>query len=226
MIVFRNVSKSFRIGRKRKLILDNISFELPADRNIAILGRNGAGKSTLISLMAGSLGPDKGSVTVTGRTSWTLAYGGAFHPLLSGRQNARFVARIFEADVGRLVAEVENFAELGDAFDLPLRTYSQGMRARLAFAVSMAVSFDRYLVDEIIGVGDARFREKCREAFRNKLRHAQVIMATHSEAGLREYCDAALLIENGSVRFFASLEDALSVYADLMMVAPSGAKVS
>ncbi len=216
MIAFQNVTKTFKVGRVRKLVLDNISFELPDDKNIAILGKNGAGKSTLISLMAGSLAPNKGRVVVTGRTSWTLAYGGAFHPLLSGRQNACFVARIYEMDVGRLVAEVEEFAELSDLFDLPVRTYSQGMRARLAFSVSMAVKFDRYLVDEIIGVGDARFREKCRHAFRDRLSHAQVIMATHSEAGLREYCEAALLIENGVATYFDRLEDGLAAYSELM----------
>lgn len=220
MIAFRNVTKTFRTGKVRKIVLNDVSFGLPRDKNIAILGRNGAGKSTLIGLMSGSLWPDRGRVLCPGRTSWTLAYAGAFHPLLTGRQNARFVARIYCVNVRKLIEEVEEFAELGESFDLPVRTYSQGMRARLAFAVSMAVNFDRYLVDEVIGVGDARFREKCRVAFREKLKFAQVVMATHSEAGLREYCQAALLIERGSATYFDRLEDGLEAYAEVMDAAP------
>ena len=220
MVIFENVTKVFKTGRVRNVVLQDVSFAIPREKNVAILGRNGAGKSTVISLMAGSLAPNEGKVMCSGRTSWTLAYAGAFHPLLTGRQNAAFVARIYGLDRRKLESEVEEFSELSDAYELPMRTYSQGMRARLAFSVSMAVNFDRYLVDEIIGVGDARFRNKCRQAFREKLSDAQVVMATHSEAGIREYCQAALLVENGSATFFEDLEEGLNAYSKVLETAP------
>src|SRR5690606_21100756 len=130
--------------------------------NIAVIGRNGAGKSTLLRLVAGTLRPDRGEIRRHGRVSWPMGFSGAFHPALTGRQNARFVARIYGVDTDRLVADVADFAELGEFLDMPFQTYSAGMRARLAFGVSLAVSFDCYLVDEITAVGDAAFQDKCR----------------------------------------------------------------
>lgn len=217
MIEFWNVTKTFRSRGQRRTVLDEVSFALPPDRNFAVIGRNGAGKSTLLGLMSGALSPNEGSVLRSGNISWPLAFAGGFHPLLTGRQNAKFVARIFGVDIDEMVDEVQDFAELGTSFDLPINTYSQGMRARLAFGVSMAVNFDCYLVDEIIGVGDIRFREKCRAVFQDRLRHSQVIMASHSESGLREFCDSAILVENGAVVCFDSLEEGLEAYKELML---------
>ncbi|MFQ5623632.1 MAG: ABC transporter ATP-binding protein [Paracoccaceae bacterium] len=216
-IEFKNVWKRYRFRNLVKPIIQGFTFDLPGDRNIAVIGRNGAGKSTLIGLIAGTLRPDQGKIVRHGRVSWPLGFAGGFHPELTGRQNARFVARIYGADTDALVSEVSAFAELGQFFDLPVRTYSQGMRARLAFAVSMAVSFDCYLVDEIIGVGDTQFRRKCRIAFRAKLANSQVIMASHSESGLRDYCQSALLIENGKIGYYDDIEEGLEVYREIVL---------
>ena len=212
MIEFRDVSKGFSLHGEKKQVLADATFALPEGRHVAVIGSNGAGKSTLINLMSGALRPDRGSVRRSGRVSWPLAFGGGFHPMLTGRQNAEFVARIYQVEVDPLVEEVREFAELGASFDLPVRTYSQGMRSRLAFGVSMSINFDCYLVDEIIGVGDTRFREKCRTAFREKLKDAQVIMASHSESGLKEMCQSALWVEDGQVTFFDALDDGLEAY--------------
>ena len=215
MIKFENVSKSYRVGKQHKQILRNFSFDFPNDRNIALIGRNGAGKTTFLSLISGTSLPDKGKVTRQASISWPLGFGGAFHPLLTGRQNSKFVARIYGVKSDQLVSKVISFADLGGYFDMPVRTYSQGMKARLAFGVSMAVEFKCYLVDEIIGVGDEQFRRKCQVALQDRLKNSQVIMASHSKAMLRLYCQSAFLIENGTVEYFDDLEAGLEKYKQI-----------
>lgn len=145
-----------------------------------------------------------------------MGFAGGFHPALTGRQNARFVARVYGADTDALIDYVEDFAELGEFLDAPFERYSQGMKARLAFGVSMAARFDCYLVDEITAVGDALFRKKCHAVFTEKLAGAQVIMVSHNEATLRDYCDCALLLEDGEARFFEILEEGLRAYRALI----------
>jgi capsular polysaccharide transport system ATP-binding protein len=189
-----------------------LSVELPDDRNIAIIGRNGSGKSTLLSLIAGTLRPNRGKIVRKYRTSWPLGFVGGMHPNLTGRQNAKFIARIYGVRTHTLVDYVAEFSELGDFFDLPVRSYSHGMRARLAFAISIAVDFDCYLVDEIIGVGDDDFRAKCREEFRSKLAKSQLIMVSHTEENLREFCRSALLLGRAEIVFYDDLEQALEAY--------------
>jgi len=216
VIKFENVSKSYRVGKQYKQVLRNFSFEFPNDKNIALIGRNGAGKTTFLSLISGTSLPDKGKVTRQVSVSWPLGFGGAFHPQLTGRQNSKFVARIYGVNSDKLLRDVISFAELGDYFDMPVRTYSQGMRARLAFGASMAVDFKCYLVDEIIGVGDEQFRKKCRTILQDRLRNARVVMASHSEAMLRTYCQSALLIENGAVEYFDDLDLGLEKYHNII----------
>ena len=217
MIRFRNVSKAFRLkDGTRKHITRDLTLNLPADRRVGLIGRNGAGKSTLLKMIGGTIRPDGGRIEAGGRVSWPMGFSGGFHPALTGRQNARFVARIYGADTDALIDYVEDFAELGEFLDAPFEKYSSGMKARLAFGVSMAAEFDCYLVDEITAVGDALFRKKCREVFTEKLSSAQVIMVSHSDHTLREYCDAALLLENGEARYFDRLDDGLAAYRDLI----------
>ena len=212
MIRLERLSKRFRRDGVVRHILTDVTFTLPSDRNLALLGRNGAGKSTLMRLIAGTLRPDAGRVATERRLSWPMGFSGGFHPALSGAQNARFVARIYGRDVRALLAEVEEFAELGDAFHLPVGTYSSGMRARLAFALSMAVAFDTYLVDEVIGVGDTRFRQKCAAAFRARLGHAQVIMISHNATTLLKFCEAGIVLEHGQLTYFPDIGAAIAAH--------------
>ena len=216
MIEFHNVWKSFSLKGARKLILTGLTLSLPRDVNIAIVGRNGAGKSTLLNMIAGTLIPDRGEIVRLGRTSWPMGFAGGFHGELTGRQNTRFVARIYGTDTDEMERYVEEFAELGNFLDMPVRTYSSGMKARLAFGVSLAANFDCYLVDEITGVGDARFRKKCHDAFQEKVAGSQVIMVSHSDSTLRSYCQSALLLENGEATYYPVLEEALDVYGRIM----------
>ncbi len=218
MIEFRNVHKSFTLKGIHTKIVTGLSLSLPFGKNIAIIGRNGAGKSTLLRMVAGSLMPDRGTIIRHGRTSWPMGFAGGFHGELTGRQNARFVARIYGADTEDMEAYVEDFAELGKFLDLPVRAYSSGMKARLAFGVSLAAQFDCYLVDEITGVGDRRFKAKCREAFRERVAKGQLLMVSHSERTLRSYCESALLLENGTATYYEDLEEAIEVYRGIMDV--------
>lgn len=197
-------------------VLRGLTIDLPRNRNVAIVGRNGAGKSTLLRMISGILRPDTGTIEREGQVSWPLGFAGGFHPALTGRQNARFVARVYGADTEDMVAFVEDFAELGAFLDMPFQTYSTGMRARLAFGVSMAADFDWYLVDEITAVGDKVFREKCKRAFEDKLTNAQMLMVSHSDATLREYCDAGLMLNDGHAWYFDDLEEALTAYQALL----------
>jgi len=216
MIEFRSVRKSFSLKGAKKTILKGLTLALPRDVNIAIVGRNGAGKSTLLNMIAGTLMPDSGEIVRRGRTSWPMGFAGGFHGELTGRQNTRFVARIYGADTDAMERYVEEFAELDDFLDMPVRTYSSGMKARLAFGVSLAAEFDCYLVDEITGVGDARFRKKCHDTFQEKVAGSQLIMVSHSDNTLRSYCQSALLLENGDATFYPDLEVALEVYGRMM----------
>jgi capsular polysaccharide transport system ATP-binding protein len=212
MIRLERVSKSFRRDGVTRHILRDVSFALPPDRDIAVLGRNGAGKSTLMRLLAGTLRPDRGRVIRSRRVSWPMGFSGSFHPALTGAQNTRFVGRVYGRDTGALETFVQDFADLGAFYHLPVATYSSGMKARLAFAVSMGVDFDVYLVDEVIGVGDTAFRRKCAEAFRARMDRARLLMISHSAATLRQFCDAGLLIEAGRLTFFESLDDAIAAH--------------
>ena len=212
MITFERVSKRFRRDGVTKRVLSEVSFTLPADRNIAVVGRNGAGKTTLMRLIAGTLTPDSGRIHRHARVSWPMGFSGAFHPALTGAQNTRFVARIYGRDSGALEAFVQDFAELGASYRLPVGTYSSGMKARLAFALSIGVDFDLYLVDEVIGVGDTAFRRKCARAFRQRMDRARVLMISHNPATLREFCDSGLLVEDEALYFFNSVNGALDAY--------------
>ncbi len=219
MISLQEVTKSYRVKGGTRDILRGLTFTFPAQGNVAIIGRNGAGKSTLLRMIAGIIRPDRGRILRRGRISWPLGFAGGLHPALTGRQNARFIARVYGADTDAMVAFVDEFSELGAFLDMPIEKYSTGMRARLAFAVSMAAEFDYYLVDEITAVGDAAFREKCRTAFQSKLPMARMIMVSHSEQTLRDYCSSGLLLDNGQAWFFDDLGDALRAYRDVLHAA-------
>lgn len=209
MLRFENLTKAFWVGNERKMVIDNLNMELPFGKSLALLGRNGAGKSTLLQLIAGTMRPDSGRVTSDGSISWPVGFGGSFHPQLTGVQNVRFIARIYGVDTDHLVAFVEDFADLGKHFYMPVRSYSSGMRSRLTFGASMGIRFDTYLVDEVTAVGDAAFREKSREVFRERMKASSAILVSHEMGQVREFCDAGIVLDNGTLRYFDDLEVAI-----------------
>ena len=210
MIRLEHVSKAYRTRGGRKVVLDDVSATFEAGHNCGILGGNGAGKSTLIRLLAGSELPDRGVVRRYGRVSFPLGFGGTFHGALSGRENAAFIARIYGAGVATTVDWVEDFADLGEYFRMPVNTYSAGMRARLAFAACLAIDFDIYLIDEVTEVGDQRFRRKCAEAFRARMTHADIILVSHNPQTVRQYCDRAAILSEGRLALYDDVGAALA----------------
>ena len=221
MIRLERLSKRFRQNGVTRTVLERVSLTLPEVSGLALIGRNGAGKSTLLRLIAGTLAPEVGRVFTDERISWPMGFSGGLHPALTGAQNARFVARIHGRDPHALAESVRDFAELGAAWKQPVSTYSTGMKARLAFAVSMAVEFDTYLVDEIIGGGDAAFRRKCAAAFRARTNSARVIMISHNADTLRQFCQAALVLEGGRLVHVPDLETALAQHEANLATLPA-----
>jgi capsular polysaccharide transport system ATP-binding protein len=219
MIEFHHISKAYRTRGRPKVLLKDFSLALPKGAKVGVLGRNGAGKSTLLGMVAGTVRPDKGVIRRHAAISWPLGFAGSFHPDLTGAQNVRFVARIYGVDTDSLIACVEDFAELGDFLDMPVRSYSSGMRARLAFGMSMGVAFDWYLVDEITAVGDAAFRAKCLAVFKSRLKDAGLLMTSHSPGMIRSYCTSGLVLEGGEATYFEDVEAAIAEHERNMAVA-------
>jgi capsular polysaccharide transport system ATP-binding protein len=216
MIRFEHLTKSYPTPWGRKVVIDDLSLELPSGKALGLLGRNGAGKSTLMQIVAGTLPPDSGRVISDGTISWPIGLGGALHPDMTGAQNVRFIARIYGIDSDSLCAFVQDFAELGAHFHMPLRSYSSGMRSRLAFGASMGIPFDTYLVDEVTSVGDARFRAKSKAIFRERMKTSGAIMVSHNMRELQEFCDAGLVLENGRMYYFEDLEEAIALHQAIM----------
>ena len=216
MIELREISKSYRMGSGRNTVLDSVSAVFPTGKSIGILGVNGAGKSTLLRIIGGVEPPDHGTVRKDVRVSWPMGFSGGFSSNMTGRQGARFVARIYGEAPRAVEGFARDFAELGPYFDMPIRTYSSGMRARLAFAISFAVEFDCYLVDEVIATGDARFSKKYRREFKEKARNASVILVSHNPESIRAECDFAAVLTKGSLTLFESVDEAMEVYELLM----------
>ncbi|MCK5903110.1 MAG: ABC transporter ATP-binding protein [Cocleimonas sp.] len=212
MIEFQNVSKAYALGSGKKVLLDKVSFRFEKGLNIGILGVNGAGKSTALRLIAGSEAADKGSILREGSFSWPLGFTAGFNSSLSGAENLRFICRIYAANIPKVLEEVADFSELGDALYEPVLTYSTGMKARLAFALSMSIQFDVYLVDEIMGVGDRLFQKKCQEAFVEKSKTSSIIMVSHNMTTIRDYSDVVLLLSDGQVHIYDDVEKAIAVY--------------
>jgi capsular polysaccharide transport system ATP-binding protein len=206
MIRLENLTKIYRLDGQSKTVADNISATFPTGVSVALLGRNGAGKSTLLKIIAGTEDPTSGRVVSTGSISWPVGFAGSFHPDLTGQQNVRFIGRIYGVDTDELCDFVEDFAGLGVHFRLPFRTYSSGMRSRLAFGTSMGIAFDTYLVDEVTAVGDAAFRARSTEVFNARMRNAGAIVVTHSVGQARELCQAVAVLENGRLYYYDNLD--------------------
>ena len=216
MIALENVAKAYPTAFGRRTVLDDATVRFAAGHNFGILGANGAGKSTLIRLLAGAELPDRGAIRRHARVSFPLGFGGTFHGDLSGRENVAFIARVYGAGVKPAIRFVEEFAELDEYFDMPVNTYSAGMRARLAFGACLAIDFDVYLIDEVTEIGDERFRRKCAAAFRERLRHSDIILATHNSQTIRRYCDRAAILAGGRLQLFDDIADAFERYRRLI----------
>ena len=216
MIRFEHLTKSFRLRGERKVVIDDLNLTLPTGRSLALLGRNGAGKSTLLQMIAGTMRPDSGRIVSDGTISWPVGFGGSFHKDLTGAENVRFIARIYGVDTDGLIAFVEDFAELGKFFHMPVRSYSSGMRSRLTFGASMGIHFDTYLVDEVTATGDAAFKAKSRAVFADRMKNASAIMVNHSMNQVRQFCDAGLVLEHGQVQYFDDLEEAIATHEAIM----------
>ena len=216
MIELRNINKSYPLPRHgRKEILHNASITFRPGVNMGILGLNGQGKSTLIRIISGAERPDSGIVTRKGRVSWPIGFTGGFNGSLTGRENLSFTSRIYGADIREVTDFVEAFSELGPYMDMPVKTYSSGMRSKLAFGLSMAIGFDFYLIDEAYSVGDASFQAKAEKVFKERKAHATLIVVSHSVATIRKNCDRAAVLHNGVLSEYDTLGDALRVYTGI-----------
>lgn len=212
MIKVQNVSKRYRTNNGWRTVLKDINFELQKGEKFGILGRNGAGKSTLIRLMSGVEPPTTGEIDRQMSISWPLAFSGAFQGSLTGMDNLRFVSRIYGADFEYIKAFTEEFSELGEYLYEPVKSYSSGMKARLAFALSLSIEFDCYLIDEVIAVGDSRFAAKCKHELFEKRKDRSLILVSHSPASIKEYCDSAMVLEEGIMHKFNSIDEAYAFY--------------
>jgi capsular polysaccharide transport system ATP-binding protein len=213
MLEVRSLTKRYGLNGRPRTLFRDLSFDLAPGEKIGLMGRNGMGKSTLIKLLSGVVRPTAGSIEWNGMTcSWPLGFGGAFQGGMSGLDNIRFLARIYRRDAAKLIRIVDDFAELGEALTLPVKFYSSGMRARLGFGLSLAIEFDCYLIDEVIMVGDALFREKCEaEIFGSRADRAFVI-AAHDLELLRGCCTRGIVIEDGRAKLFDDINLAIDVY--------------
>ena len=212
MISVEHVSKRYLTRQGWRTVLHDINFTLQKGEKIGILGRNGAGKSTLIRLISGVEPPSEGEIKRTMSISWPLAFSGAFQGSLTGMDNLRFICRIYNVDIDYVKNFTEEFSELGQYLYEPVKRYSSGMKARLAFALSLAVEFDCYFIDEVIAVGDSRFAEKCRYELFEKRKERSIILVSHSHSAMKQYCDNAMVLENGHMHTFEDMDKAYEYY--------------
>jgi capsular polysaccharide transport system ATP-binding protein len=215
MIVCQNVSKSYKAGHGRKYVLRDVSLTVGANDKIAFLGRNGAGKSTFIKMIGGVEMPTSGSIKRKMSVSWPLGFNGGFQGSLTGYDNARFIARIYGKPYPWMKEFIEDFTELGRQLAMPVKTYSSGMRARLAFGLSLAIDFDCYLIDEIILVGDANFRAKCQHELFEKRKDRALVLASHDMGVIQEMCNRAVLFRNGEAIVTDDVAQAVAEYERL-----------
>ncbi|MEM9032934.1 MAG: ABC transporter ATP-binding protein [Pseudomonadota bacterium] len=213
------MSKSYRRPGGTTVVAQDISLVIPTGRSVALLGRNGAGKSTLLRVIAGVSRPDAGEVRCAGRVSWPVGFAGGFHPDLTGAENVRFAARAYGADASALLDFVARFANIGPHFHRPVKTYSSGMRARVAFGLSMGMPFDIYLVDEITAVGDLAFREASDALLAARLADAGAVVVSHSIHQLSRLCTSGMVLEGGRLTWHDDVAHAIEHHRALMACA-------
>lgn len=215
MFELRNVTKSYLTPKGRRYVFRNLSLAIPPGKNIGLIGRNGAGKSTLMRLLGGADVPDSGTIATDRSISWPVGLTGGFQGSMTGRDNIKFVCRVYGA-TGEAMREkvryVQEFAEIGDWIDEPIKTYSSGMRSRVAFGLSMAFDFDYYLIDEVMSVGDAQFKRKCAEVFKEKLQKSNVVLVSHSMPEIEKLCDVVLLVRDGGIQVYDDVAEGIIAY--------------
>jgi len=212
MILLQDVTKTYHTRHGTRLVLDSVNLQVSKGEKVGILGRNGSGKSTLIRMISGAEPPTSGFISRQMSVSWPLAFAGAFQGTLTGLDNLRFICRIYGVDIESRVDFVKDFSELGTYLKEPVKTYSSGMCARLAFAISMAVEFDCFLIDEIIAVGDSRFHQKCQIELFEKRKDRAMVIVSHQPDFIRDHCDRAAVLIDGKLFNFDSIENAFSFY--------------
>ncbi|WP_175811761.1 ABC transporter ATP-binding protein [Burkholderia contaminans] len=217
MIELVDVSKDYHTRQGRRRVLDTINLQVRTGEKIGILGRNGAGKSTMIRMISGAELPTEGKIRRNMSVSWPLAFGGAFQGSLTGMDNLRFICRVYGADPKAAEPFVQEFSELGYYLREPVKSYSAGMRARLAFAISMAIEFDCFLIDEIVAVGDSRFHDKCHRELFERRRDRSLIIVSHDSGYIREHCDRAAVLVQGKLHTFDDIEDAYTFYQETVV---------
>jgi capsular polysaccharide transport system ATP-binding protein len=212
----RNVTKSYLTPKGRRFIFRDLSLAIPPGKNIGLIGRNGAGKSTLMRLLGGADVPDSGIIVTDQSISWPVGLTGGFQGSMTGRENIKFVCRVYGAEgeaMREKVRYVQEFAEIGDWIDEPIKTYSSGMRSRVAFGLSMAFDFDYYLIDEVMSVGDAQFKRKCAQVFEEKLQRSKVVLVSHSMPDIKKLCDMVLLVRDGRIEVFEDVKEGIKAYS-------------
>ena len=217
MIQLQNVSKKYHTQGGWTTVLKDVNLTLERGQKLGILGRNGAGKSTLIRLMSGAEPPSSGKIIRDMSISWPLAFSGGFQGSLTGIDNLKFICRVYGADYQKVRDYVEDFAELGKYMYEPLKSYSSGMRARLAFGLSMAIEFDCYLIDEVMAVGDQRFKDRCRIELFEKRKDRAMIFVSHSSSTVKKICDSACVLEQKKLSLFESVDEAFDSYSRMIV---------
>ena len=214
MIQLINICKAYQTRQGPRQVLQDINLSIELGQKVGILGRNGSGKSTLIRILGGVEHPSSGDVHRNMSVSWPLAFAGGFQGSLTGLDNLRFICRVYGADIGRVIPFVEEFTELGVYFREPLKTYSAGMRARLAFALSMAIEFDCYLIDEVLAVGDTRFHDKCRHELFEKRKDRSIILVSHMPGQIRVHCNVFYVLHESRMERFDDVDKAYEYYSE------------
>lgn len=214
MITLKNVTKFYKTTHGKHYVFRDLDLVIPEGKSVGLIGRNGAGKSTLLRMLGGIDKPDAGEIITQKSISWPVGLSGGFQGSMTGRENARFVCRLYAAkdEIREKLAYVQEFADMDEYFDMPVNTYSAGMRSRLAFGLSMAFDFDYYIIDEVTAVGDASFKRKSREIMREKKHKANFLMVSHNFSTIKNYCDIALLISRGGVFIYESINEAIKAY--------------
>lgn len=215
MIIAENITKTYKIHGKKRTIFENLSLTLHPGDKLALLGHNGAGKSTLLRVLCGVEKPNKGRVTRTSSLSWPVGLSNGFIANLTGRENIKFLCRLFNCSKEQSLAKinfVQDFAELNDYFEMPISTYSSGMQSRLSFGMSLAFDFDFYVVDETLAVGDTNFVQKSKHAFKNKSATSGLIMVSHDVELVRQFCNQGMYLKQGKIFHSNNIEDIITLY--------------
>jgi capsular polysaccharide transport system ATP-binding protein len=214
MIKIEKLYKRYHEHTLSGWVLRDINLTIPDNTSVGLIGGNGAGKSTLLRMIGGMDMPDRGEITRDCTISWPIGLGGGLQGHITGRQNVKFVARIHgcEEMLDEIIKSVQDFADIGTYFDEPIRTYSSGMRARLAFGLSLAFHFEVYLSDEATSVGDRHFKQKATKAFKDRIGKSSIIIVSHAEAILKDLCQAGIYLHDGQAFWFDNIDDALVAY--------------